>query len=431
MNNLVDSNLKEKYLLGLKTAGFFYCGVSVYFLVVLIFFPWLSNKQLLTYLITWQIIAAIVQGTIAYFANTKNYNLFTILLVAEVTLHALIVIGLQTADLSSDVSINSNNILGRQAIEIFIMPVLFMILCILFFRPIIFYYFAGFLTFLLLLGLSPIIFNTGVFFTIEREIIYSNNLAIDTQGFSGSASLFFWSFAVGIAIIWQANKPAKSSASFEKTSLVLSRYFSPEIKEEIENSDLDFDNQNPKDLDVAILFTDIVGFTKLSEKMPPKDILKLLSGYQAIMIEAIFENKGTVDKFIGDAVMANFGTPKSSGNDAQNAFNCALSMNKKLKNWNNSRLEQGLSTIEHRIGIHFGPCVVGNIGNEQRTEFAIIGDPVNVASRICDACKKFDTNLIISQDVANRIKIIPKSEIIENFEIRGRKNTIDLVKIYS
>ena len=431
MNNLGDSNLKEKYLLGLKTAGFFYCGVSVYFLVVLIFFPWLSNKQLLTYLITWQIIAAIVQGTIAYFASTKNYNLFTILLVAEVTLHALIVIGLQTADLSSDVSINSNNILGRQAIEIFIMPVLFMILCILFFRPIIFYYFAGFLTFLLLLGLSPIIFNTGVFFTIEREIIYSNNLAIDTQGFSGSASLFFWSFAVGIAIIWQANKHAKSSASFEKTSLVLSRYFSPEIKEEIENSDLDFDNQNPKDLDVAILFTDIVGFTKLSEKMPPKDILKLLSGYQAIMIEAIFENKGTVDKFIGDAVMANFGTPKSSGNDAQNAFNCALSMNKKLKNWNNSRLEQGLSIIEHRIGIHFGPCVVGNIGNEQRTEFAIIGDPVNVASRICDACKKFDTNLIISQDVANRIKIIPKSEIIENFEIRGRKNTIDLVKIYS
>ena len=431
MNNLGDSNLKEKYLLGLKTAGFFYCGVSVYFLVVLIFFPWLSNKQLLTYLITWQIIAAIFQGTIAYFANTKNYNLFTILLVAEVTLHALIVIGLQTADLSSDVSINSNNILGRQAIEIFIMPVLFMILCILFFRPIIFYYFAGFLTFLLLLGLSPIIFNTGVFFTIEREIIYSNNLAIDTQGFSGSASLFFWSFAVGIAIIWQANKHAKSSASFEKTSLVLSRYFSPEIKEEIENSDLDFDNQNPKDLDVAILFTDIVGFTKLSEKMPPKDILKLLSGYQAIMIESIFENKGTVDKFIGDAVMANFGTPKSSGNDAQNAFNCALSMNKKLKNWNNSRLEQGLSTIEHRIGIHFGPCVVGNIGNEQRTEFAIIGDPVNVASRICDACKKFDTNLIISQDVANRIKIIPKSEIIENFEIRGRKNTIDLVKIYS
>ena len=170
MNNLGDSNLKEKYLLGLKTAGFFYCGVSVYFLVVLIFFPWLSNKQLLTYLITWQIIAAIVQGTIAYFANTKNYNLFTILLVAEVTLHALIVIGLQTADLSSDVSINSNNILGRQAIEIFIMPVLFMILCILFFRPVIFYYFAGFLTFLLLLGLSPIIFNTGVFLFLKGKL---------------------------------------------------------------------------------------------------------------------------------------------------------------------------------------------------------------------------------------------------------------------
>ena len=192
-----------------------------------------------------------------------------------------------------------------------------------------------------------------------------------------------------------------------------------------------FDEETGKEQQVAILFTDIKGFTEISEHLKPEEVVSLLSEYQKRMIKAVFENKGTVDKFIGDAVMANFGTPKSSGNDAQNAFNCALSMNKKLKNWNNSRLEQGLSTIEHRIGIHFGPCVVGNVGNEQRTEFAIIGDPVNVASRICDACKKFDTNLIISQDVANRIKIIPKSEIIENFEIRGRKNTIDLVKVYS
>ena len=73
-----------------------------------------------------------------------------------------------------------------------------------------------------------------------------------------------------------------------------------------------------------------MGFTKLSEKMDPKDVMEMLSEYQAIMMEAIFENKGTVDKFIGDAVMANFGTPKSHGNDAQNAFNCAVSINLKV-----------------------------------------------------------------------------------------------------
>ena len=79
-----------------------------------------------------------------------------------------------------------------------------------------------------------------------------------------------------------------------------------------------------------MLFTDIEGFTKLSEKMDPQDVLDLLSTYQTLMVDAIFQNKGTVDKFIGDAVMANFGTPKSHGNDAQNAFNCGVLMNQKL-----------------------------------------------------------------------------------------------------
>ena len=122
------------------------------------------------------------------------------------------------------------------------------------------------------------------------------------------------------------------------------------------------------------------------------------------MIEAIFENKGTVDKFIGDAVMANFGTPRLQGNDAQNAFNCALSMNEKLNKWNMKRAKANLKKIEHRIGIHYGPCVVGNTGSEQRTEFAVLGHPVYVASRICESCKEFDTNFIISKDVAEKIK---------------------------
>ena len=102
-------------------------------------------------------------------------------------------------------------------------------------------------------------------------------------------------------------------------------------------------------MNVAVLFTDIVGFTKLSEKMKPNDVLQLLSEYQSIMVDCIFEFNGTVDKFIGDAVMANFGTPKSAGNDAQNAFDCALTMNKKLKDWNKLRNEQGLQQIGHRV----------------------------------------------------------------------------------
>ena len=113
----------------------------------------------------------------------------------------------------------------------------------------------------------------------------------------------------------------------------------------------------------------------------------LLSEYQSIIVDAIFKLKGTVDKFIGDAVMADFGTPKSYGNDGQNAFDCAVSMNKALAKWNQERDANGKFRIEHHIGIHCGPCIVGNMGSKHRIEFVALGDTINVSSRICSACK--------------------------------------------
>ena len=273
--------------------------------------------------------------------------------------------------------------------------------------------------------------NPNVYFESDWNTIISDGWAINSWILRENITFMIFFLIIVLGIFLSNRNLVKSMVKAERANAVLGRYFSPEIKDEIEQSDSDLANQKPKDLDVAILFTDIVGFTKLSEKMDPKDVLALLSEYQSIMIEAIFENKGTVDKFIGDAVMANFGTPKSHGNDAQNAFDCALAMNKKLKEWNASRLEKGLSQIEHRIGIHYGPCVVGNTGSDQRTEFAVIGDPVNVASRICDACKQFDTNFIISENVADRIGVQDNWKNIKNFEIRGRKEKLNLVKIYS
>jgi adenylate cyclase len=244
-----------------------------------------------------------------------------------------------------------------------------------------------------------------------------------------NATIFFILVLIGLVLFhgWAI----RSSVDLEKSKDNYRRYFSPEIGDEIESGDLVIGQDGSRVTDVAVLFTDIAGFTKLSEKMDPQDVLDLLSEYQTLMVDAIFQHKGTVDKFIGDAVMANFGTPRSHGNDAQNAFDCGVLMNHKLAEWNKMRVEKGLSEIQHRIGIHYGKCVVGNMGSEQRLEFAVIGDAVNVASRICDACKNFDTNFLISADVASRITHDVPSEDAPNVGIRGREGNIDLVKIYT
>ena len=276
-----------------------------------------------------------------------------------------------------------------------------------------------------------IVINPQVYFTNDHLILASDGNAINSAMFQQNLVIAILMAACLYSLTLFYRWALKSSVELEKSKENYRRYFSPAIGDEIENGDLVIGQDGSSVTDVAVLFTDIVGFTKLSERMDPQDVLDLLSEYQTLMVDAIFQHKGTVDKFIGDAVMANFGTPRSHGNDAQNAFDCGVLMNHKLAEWNKVRVEEGLSEIQHRIGIHYGKCVVGNMGSEQRLEFAVIGDAVNVASRICDACKNFDTNFLVSADVANRITHDVPSEDAPNVRIRGREGKIDLVKIYT
>jgi adenylate cyclase len=270
-----------------------------------------------------------------------------------------------------------------------------------------------------------------IYFTYDLQVLATDGNAVnqDIMDSYRNVTIFFICVLSGLVLF---NRWAlRSSVELEKSKENYRRYFSPEIGDEIENGDLVIGQDGSRVTDVAVMFTDIVGFTKLSEKMDPQDVLDLLSEYQTLMVDAIFQHKGTVDKFIGDAVMANFGTPRSHGNDAQNAFDCGVLMNRKLMDWNKERRANDLPQIQHRIGIHYGKCVVGNMGSKQRLEFAVIGDAVNVASRICDACKNFDTNFLISADMASRIRHEVPSEYALNVGIRGREGSIDLVKIYT
>ena len=216
---------------------------------------------------------------------------------------------------------------------------------------------------------------------------------------------------------------------FEKSTAQFGRYFSPSIREKIQESNFDLlENENNTQM-VAVLFTDIDGFTNLSESMSSKEIIEMLSEYQDRMIKPIFKNSGTVDKFIGDSVMATFGTPVSQGNDAQNAFNCAREMQIAMRQWVKEREDKKLPVVTHRIGIHFGSCVVGNIGNEDRKEFTVVGDVVNVANRVCDICKELKCDFLVTESLKNRLNETLNAERVENYTIRGRKDKITLFKV--
>lgn len=162
----------------------------------------------------------------------------------------------------------------------------------------------------------------------------------------------------------------------------LERFHSPQVIEMILKGGQETkDNiMEPKDMTATILFSDIIGFTQLSEKMPPREINMILNQYFSRMTDIIFSYDGTLDKYIGDGLMAVFGAPMEKEGDAERAIKAALEMKKELKAMR-ERLGHD-RTFNIRIGINTGRVVAGNIGSPKRMDYTVIGDPVNIASRL-------------------------------------------------
>ena len=176
--------------------------------------------------------------------------------------------------------------------------------------------------------------------------------------------------------------------------------------------------------EVAILFADIVGFTKLCEQASADEVVSLLRGYHDRLGNAVFSNNGTLDKYIGDGLMATFGTPDPSPQDAENALMCALDMIEALTLWNEERAQSGAAPVSVGIGLHWGPVVAGDIGNERRLEYAVIGDTVNIASRLEQLTRSLDTTLVVSEELMRRVDqdVIRKRQPSPHFENLGKRD---------
>ena len=182
----------------------------------------------------------------------------------------------------------------------------------------------------------------------------------------------------------------------ERSRAALARYFSPNMVEEIAMLDRPLGLVRAQQ--AGVLFADIVGFTAHAEGLGPKKTMDLLRGFHRRMAETVFAHGGTVDKYIGDAVMATFGTPRPAGDDALRAVRCASGMIETLARWNTERAATGEAPIRVGIGVHYGPVVTGDMGDERRLEYAVIGDTVNVASRIEKQTRELGVEALVTGD---------------------------------
>ncbi|MBN2159990.1 MAG: HAMP domain-containing protein [Spirochaetes bacterium] len=171
---------------------------------------------------------------------------------------------------------------------------------------------------------------------------------------------------------------------------------------------------------VAILFSDIRAFTSISESLEPEEVVEFLNMYMTKMVACVENADGIVDKFIGDAIMAVWGTPISKGNDTENALNSALMMRHELIHFNKDRGGPRKPYIRIGVGINTGTVLAGQIGSEDRMEYTVIGDPVNLASRIEALNKPFGTDVLISEDSYKLVRDIFAVEKMRQIKVKGK-----------
>jgi adenylate cyclase len=256
-----------------------------------------------------------------------------------------------------------------------------------------------------------------------------NNVEVKSRIQEG---VVFWIVAAILALgVRRAGHLVIHQAALERERANLARYFSPNVVEQLAHNDQSL--REVRSQKVAVLFVDIVGFTAYSEGRDPAAIITTLRDFHGLMENEVFRHDGTLDKYLGDGLMATFGTPIAGESDASNALSCARAMLRVADRWNEARVLRGEDPVRISFGLHYGDAILGDIGST-RLEFAVIGSTVNVASRLESMTRGLDTPLLASDDLFARVKSEAgcSTEDLDGFEkcaaqpVRGLTQPIDL-----
>ncbi len=256
-------------------------------------------------------------------------------------------------------------------------------------------------------------------------IIYVDNMTA-TNSFGDEDLEFLIAFS-SIAAVAIENSELSNRIAREAVVLAnFQRYFAPDLAQQIVGQDGAVRLGGAK-RPVVVFFSDIRGFTTLSEQMNPDDIASLLTEYFTEMVEILFEHDGTLDKFMGDAIMALWGAPISHDDDADRAVATAIDMMRVLEELNQKWAEQGRPHLDIGIGINFGDVFAGNIGSDRRLEYTVIGDSVNVASRLCSMAGPGE--VLISEPFLKRLNKPLDVDTLEPMQLKGKAQAIPVYRV--
>jgi adenylate cyclase len=217
-------------------------------------------------------------------------------------------------------------------------------------------------------------------------------------------------------------------AEFEKLVRTrLERYHSPGVIEEVLHRG-DEGMRRLQSAEATVLFADLVGFTAFAENAPPESVAESLDFFLDLSVEAIFRAGGTLDKFIGDCVMAFFGAPVAQPDHAVRAVRAAIEIQEGLAAWNARRIAEGLPGFQARIGLNSGPVVVGDIGSSRRVDYTVLGNTVNVAARL-EALVAHPDDVVLGPETHRLLGGAIPTEPLGDFQLKGLQQKIQAYRV--